>query len=95
MHVLAISHAVEDYDKWKAVYDTMRPTSIGGAKYASVNRNIDDDNVVVVIAGFESLDALNKFVGDPRIEDASSRSRIIGQPRVEIYEEVEVNDSRI
>ncbi len=90
MYVLAISHAVEDYDKWKRVYDSMQPTTVGGAKYARVNRSVDDDKMVTVVAGFDSLEALNGFVGHPKIDDASQRAGVIGEPRIEIYEEVEV-----
>ncbi len=90
MYVLNISHAVEDYDRWKAVYDTMQPTIVGGARVARVNRKLDDDKTVIVVAGFDTLDALNGFVADPRIDDASKRAGIVGEPRIEIYQEVEV-----
>jgi len=89
MYVLAINHAVEDYDKWKSVYDSMPPT-VGGAQFARVNRKVGDGNMVTVVSGFDSLDALNGFVGDPRLKDAMRQAGVIGEPRIEIYEEVEV-----
>ena len=89
MFVLAINHAVADYDKWKAVYDTMPPT-VGGAKFARVNKRVDDPNTVTVVAGFDSLDTLNAFVGDDRLKEVMHEAGVVGEPRIEIYEEVEV-----
>jgi heme-degrading monooxygenase HmoA len=89
MYVLAITHSVADYDKWKVGYDAMPPT-VAGAKFARVNRNVDDPNRVAVVSGFESLETLNAFVGDPRLKDAMQEAGVVGEPRIEIYEEVEV-----
>lgn len=89
MYVLAINHPVADYDKWKAVYDTMPPTS-RGAKFARVNRGVDDPNLVTVVAGFDSLDTLNDFVSDPELKAKMQEAGVSGEPRFETYEEVEV-----
>ena len=90
MYVLAINHSVADYDKWKLIYDTMPPTTAGGAAFARVNRGVDDPNSVTVVAGFSSLDTLKSFAGDPRLKDAMQQAGVIGAPRFETYEEVEV-----
>ena len=42
-----------------------------------------------MVSGFESLDTLNAFVGDPRLKEAMERAGVVGELRVEIYEEVE------
>ena len=88
-YVLAINHAVADYDKWKAAYDTMTPVS-RGAKFARVNRSVDDSNVITVVAGFDSLDTLRSFVDDPALKEKMGEAGVTSQPRIEIYEEVEV-----
>jgi hypothetical protein len=88
VYVLAINHSVADYDAWKAVYDTMPPTS-RGAKFARVDRGVDDPNLITVVAGFDSLDALNSFIADPELKAAMNRAGVIGAPRFETYEEVE------
>ena len=89
MFVVAINHPVADYDKWKAVYDTMPPTS-RGAKFARVNRGVDDPNVITVVSGFDSLDALNGFLSDPELKPKMQEAGVAGEPRIEVYEEVEV-----
>ena len=88
MYLLAINHSVKDYDTWKAGYDAMPPT-VAGAKFARVNRSVDDPNLITVVSGFESLDTLNAFVADPRLKDAMVEAGVIGSPRIEIVEEVE------
>ncbi len=88
MYVLAINHAVADYDKWKAVYDQFPPTT-DGAKFSRVNRSVDDGNLITVVAGFDSLDTLNGFLADPKLKGAMGEAGVVGEPRIEIYEEVE------
>ena len=86
--MLAINHAVADYDKWKVEYDAMPPTSRGAA-FARVNRSVDDPNRISVVAGFESLETLRSFVADPELKDAMIKAGVQGSPRIEIFEEVE------
>ena len=89
MYVLAINHSVADYDKWKAAYDSFTPTS-RGAKVSRVNRSVDDPNLITVVSGFESLDALKAFVSAPERKAQMREAGVSASPRIEIYEEVEV-----
>lgn len=88
MHILAINHGVEDYDRWKAVFDGY-PHAEGGARFHRINRNVDDPNNITVVAGFETTEAARAFVDDARLKDAMQRAGVTGQPRIEIFEEVE------
>ena len=89
MFVLAINHSVADYDKWKAGYDAMPPTS-RGALFARVNRSVDDPNNISVVAGFETVEAARGFISDPALKTAMIEAGVQGSPRIEIFEEVEV-----
>ena len=88
MIVLATRHSVRDYDVWKAVYDTMPPTS-QGALFARVNRAVDDPNVVAVVAGFSTVDAAHAFLSSEDLKAKMTEAGVVGEPRFEIYEEVE------
>jgi hypothetical protein len=55
MYVLAINHQVEDYDRWKAVFDALSPKE-GGASFHRINRDVDDPNVITVVAGWADVD---------------------------------------
>ena len=89
MIVAAVRHAVRDYDQWKAGFDEFPPTA-GGALFARVNRAVDDPNMVAVVAGFETLEAANAFLGSPELKDKMEEAGVVGEPRIELYEEVAV-----
>jgi quinol monooxygenase YgiN len=85
--VAAIRHPVNDYDQWKAVFDSYPPTE-NGALFARVNRSVDDPNTVAVIAGFETVDAAKAFLDNPELKGKMMEAGVAGEPRIEIYEEV-------
>lgn len=88
MIVLAIQHSVKDYAAWKAVFDEYSP-KIGGASFHRVNRMVSDPNTIAVVAGFESVDAATAFVSNPDLKAAMDRAGVTGDPRIEMYEQVE------
>jgi hypothetical protein len=88
MFIAAFRHPVTDYDKWKSVYDTYPPTS-AGAKFARVNRSVDDPNILTVVSGFETLEGAKAFINDPTLKAKMGEAGVVGAPRIEIYEEVE------
>ena len=49
----------------------------------------DDLNMVAVVAGFESVDAAWAFLDNPDLKAKMREAGVVGQPRIEIYEEVE------
>lgn len=84
----AIRHSVTDYAKWKSVYDTFLPTT-AGAKYARVNRSVEDPNLVTVVAGFDTLELAKTFLNNPDLKAKMTEAGVVGSPRIEINEEVE------
>jgi hypothetical protein len=88
MITTAIRHSVTDYGKWKTVYDTFTPTS-AGAKFARVNRSVDDPSLVTVVAGFETLELAKAFVNSPNLKAKMTEAGVLGSPRIEINEEIE------
>lgn len=88
MIVVAIRHPVADYDAWKAVYDSRHPGTFG-AKFARINRAVDDPNIVTVVAGFDSVEAAKGMVESPDLKAAMDQAGVTAAPRIEIHEEVE------
>jgi hypothetical protein len=88
MVLLAVQHRVREYEPWKKVFDEFPPRN-GGAKFHRVNRMIGDPNVVLLVAGFESAEEAQAFGRSPGLADAMKRSGVVGEPRVEMYEELE------
>jgi heme-degrading monooxygenase HmoA len=88
MYVLAINHQVEDYDRWKAVFDTLSPKE-GGASFHRINRDVDDPNVITVVAGWADVEGARAFTRNPELKEAMGRAGVTSSPRFELYEEVE------
>lgn len=88
MYVLAINQDVADYAAWKIVFDTFPPAK-GGAVFHRVNRMVDNDNNITVVAGFETTEAAQGFLKNPDLKAAMSEAGVQGAPRFELYEEVE------
>lgn len=88
MKVMAINHDVEDYDRWKAVFDEFSPSQ-GGALFHRINRSVDNPNNITVVAGFATLDAAIAFRDDPDLKEAMGRAGVVSPPRIEIFDEVE------
>ena len=53
MFVLAVNHQVEDYERWKQVFDEFPPGE-GGAVFHPVNRLVDSPNTITVVAGSQT-----------------------------------------
>ena len=88
MVVMAVQHRFQDYDLWKGVFDSFPPGQ-GGAKFHRINRMVGDPNMILVVAGFETAADAQAFRANPGLADAMKRSGIVGEPRIELYEEVE------
>jgi hypothetical protein len=88
MYVLAINHKVEDYDRWKAVFDTFPPKGAGAA-FHRINRDVDDPNTITVVAGWANVDDARAFTQNADLKEAMGRAGVTSSPRFELYEEVE------
>jgi heme-degrading monooxygenase HmoA len=89
MIVMAMQHRVNDYKAWKKVFDKF-PPSAGGAVFHRVNRRVDDPNNVTVVCGWKSVEDAKAFGANPDLASKMGEAGVIGAPRIEIYEEVEV-----
>ncbi|HKI86884.1 MAG TPA: cyclase [Thermoanaerobaculia bacterium] len=88
MKMLAINHDVEDYEKWKKVFDQFPPGK-DGATFHRVNRNVENPNNITVVAGFETVEAARAFAHDPKLKEAMGEAGVKGAPRIELFDEVE------
>ncbi len=65
------------------------PPKKGGAVFHRVNRMVSDPDTVVVAAGFKSVKDAEAFLARPDLGEAMKQSGVVGQPRIEMYTEVE------
>jgi uncharacterized protein YbjT (DUF2867 family) len=89
MIVMAIKHKVRDFGAWKSLYDTFPPTA-AGALFARVNRATDDPNDVLVVTGWNAAKDAQAFQSNPELGRKMAAAGVVGAPRFEMYEQVEV-----
>lgn len=86
-HML-ITHRVEDYDHWRAVFDdkaSLRQEN--GELSAQIFRNADDPNNVVLLFAWDNLDNARRYAQDPRLRAAMQDAGVIGPPTVVFLDE--------
>lgn len=85
---LLIMHRVEDYAKWRAVFDDkieLRRES--GEMHAHVFRNADDPSNLVVLFDWDSLENARAYSQDPRLRAAMQEAGVSGPPTVVFLDE--------
>lgn len=90
MTYVLVMHKVEDYDKWKSVYDengAMRKAY--GSEGAFVFHNADDPNHIVVISEWENIEKAKGFAESEELKLAMQKAGVIGQPAVYFLDEIE------
>ena len=88
MVLVAVQTKVQDYEAFKKAFDEYPPGK-GGATFHRVNRMIGDPSMILVVAGFETRAEAEASGTDPGLADVISRSGLVGEPRIEMYEELE------
>jgi heme-degrading monooxygenase HmoA len=90
MPYLLIQSTVEDYAKWKSVFDeyvTDRKTS--GSKGGHLFRSADNPNDITILFEWDDLDRARQFTESDDLREAMQRAAVIGRPDLYFLEEVE------
>jgi len=93
---IIVTHPVEDYDRWRAVYDELadfrkRSGIIGDA----VNQELGKPNHVIVYHQANDMDSLRAFVDSVELKEAMPRAGVIGQPDIQFVRVVDFADYRL
>jgi heme-degrading monooxygenase HmoA len=90
MTYVLVLHHVEDYSRWKTVYDEDRVVRKDkGSKGSSILRNADDPNHLVVITEWENLESAKNFAESEDLKNTMQSAGVIGRPAVFYLEEIE------
>jgi quinol monooxygenase YgiN len=74
-------HPVNDFSRWKKVYEEFEPTRKEmGVKAHGVYQALDDSNDVTVWHDFEDIERARSFVEAPRLKEAMSEAGVAGVP---------------
>ena len=90
MTYVLVMHKVEDYNKWKSVYDengAMRKAY--GSKCAFVFHNSNDPKSMVIITEWENIEKAKGFGESEDLKITMQKAGVIGQPAVYYLEEIE------
>jgi len=83
MTTLFVRHQVEDYAKWRAVYDSFGSTQTKlGVQEQAVYQAIDNPNDITVRHEFASLAAAQAFGSSPELGAAMHDAGVQGAPSV-------------
>jgi hypothetical protein len=90
MPYLLIRHKVEDYAKWKPVFDDHGSTrEAAGSKGGYVFRNANDGNEIVILLEIDDIDRCRQLVESEDLKEAMQRSGVADAPDVYYLEEAD------
>jgi heme-degrading monooxygenase HmoA len=91
MPYLLVRHKVEDYERWKPVFDHDHAATREqrGSKGGRILRNADDPNELVILLKWDSLDNARQFANADDLREAMQRAGVADEPDVYFLEEVE------
>ncbi len=90
MTTMFVRHKVRDYGSWKRFYDEFASTrKESGVEAASVHRDPDDPNTVIVTHRFKDMSAATAFAGSEALQTAMVSAGVSGPPEIWFGEDVE------
>ncbi len=88
MRYLIVRHRVEDYRRWKKVFDETRPTEDDGFGFGRVLCDLEDPGLVTVLFEVLDLHAARRFVDSPDLKEHMRQAGIVGQPEIQWLDEL-------
>ena len=83
-------HKVEDYERWKPVFDEHAATQQhSGSTGRRLFRNADDPNELLILNEFDSLDNARTFGQSQDLKETMQRAGVADQPDVYYLDEIE------
>jgi hypothetical protein len=88
MATILVLHRVVDYPTWRKAYDSSEGLQKElGVIEETVFQTKGDSNNVLVLHRFATMPEAQAFVTNPKLRDAMTQGGVIGEPRIEFYEE--------
>jgi hypothetical protein len=83
MTYLFVRHTVQDYSKWKPVFDQDRKNrEAAGSKGAQVFQDINKPNEVTVIMEFDIAENAGKMIESDDLRKTMQSAGVLGEPEV-------------
>ena len=79
---------VKDYDKWEpTIMEDIPLLKANGAKSASILRDLDDPNRVIVTAEWENIENAKKFAESDELRARMQEGGVTGKPEIYFVKE--------
>ena len=89
MATMIVKHRVANFEKWKAVFDSMdKVRKDHGWTGSTVHRDATDPNIVVVVNRVKSLDGAKQYGGSPELREAMAHGGVQGPPEITFLDDV-------
>lgn len=90
MATMFVRHTVSDYGNWKRVYDEFASVrKEKGVTGASVHRDPNDANTLIVTHQFNDLNAATAFADSEELKSAMANAGVSGPPVIWFAEDIE------
>lgn len=90
MVYVLIRHRIEDFGKWKIVFnENSAVREAGGSKGGRLFRNIDNPNEVIIIFKWDSIENARKFTESEELKKRMQKAGIVEKPDILFIEESE------
>lgn len=87
---MIVKHTVQDFGKWKPLFDgDQSRRSQAGCKAEQIYRDAENPNALTVVMEFGSRDQAQAFANDPALAEVMGKAGVIGRPEVSFLELVE------
>jgi hypothetical protein len=87
---LIVSIEVEDYAKWKQMFDSAEEMRANmGIKLKGLYRSATDENQVTILSEYPSLEIAQKIISSPIWEENQRKSGVIGGFKTGFFNEIE------
>ncbi len=91
MPYLLIRHTVQDYGKWKPVFDEHDATRrASGCKSTRLFRSAENPNETTILFEWDSLDNARRFVQSQDLRETMRRAGVVGEPEVRYLNDVDL-----
>ena len=87
MHIV---HTVEDYAKWRTIFDEDARTNhrANGITESRVFRNADKPNEIIVTLKLDDLEKARQYAQSESLKEAMQGAGVIGHPTIYFIDEV-------
>lgn len=83
MAYMLVTHKVEDFDKWKGIFDEVAPMrEEAGELSAALFQDVSDGNTITALFEWDSLEHAREYAGSDRLKAAMQNAGVAGPPQV-------------